>query len=137
MSTKIEKKSDRSQINSKMIKYVLMKNIMGLGIQEGEISFDFNTINVFQGKNGVGKSRALKAIQTGLNRELHAADILTRGKDEGFIMFTFDDGSKLEVDIKRKDDGKEKGTRKLFAPDGTPHDASRTDTWQQSRCQPR
>lgn len=86
------------------IVYVGLRNIMGIK----ELEFSPGKITIVDGKNAKGKTSVLKGIQAGIGGG-HDATLLTEGQQKGEVVIVFDDGMRLEKEIKR---GKSKLTLK-------------------------
>ena len=78
------------------ISYIGFKNIMGIEALE----FAPGKINVVEGKNGQGKTSILKAIQGAIGGG-HDATLLRNGEEKGEVVIVFDDGHRLQKEIKR------------------------------------
>lgn len=78
------------------IVYVGLRNIMGIK----ELEFAPGDITVIDGKNAKGKTSVLKGIQAGIGGG-HDATLLTEGEKQGEVVLVFDDGMRLEKEIKR------------------------------------
>ena len=80
----------------KRLKYLKLRNIMGLGIDDGEIEFHFGKKNIVTGSNGAGKTRLLKVISTLFADRVKTDWLRTDNQGEGEIVALFEDNSKAK-----------------------------------------
>ena len=73
---------------------VFIQNILGIK----ELSFNPGTITVISGKNGSGKSSALRSMTLPLEKG-HDASVLRKGAKEGIVRFEMDTGAVLLVTV--------------------------------------